>query len=379
MFFHIFKYRIKQIFHEKELILWVFTFPILLGTLFYASFGHLIGGDSNNFKAIPIALVSEANANSTFENVLNELSRDNENQMFEVTSVTKDEAMQLLEDTKVDGIIYSTATPTVMVSKEGTNQSIIESFIDQYIQQEYMIKEIVTSHPEKLTEAISLMSKDIDFNKDVSLTDSVMDSELQYFYALIAMACMYGSIIGLDTVIKSQANLSPLGARREVSPTHKLIVIFGDFSASVVVNYMSLLLLYFYLIVILGLDFGPKIPLVLISTFFGSVIGVATGIFVGAIGKWGKSTKDAIVMGYSMICCFLGGLMINTMKDIIEHLCPIINRINPAALITDCLYSLNMFDTYNRFLADIAIMGFMAFILCFASFLLLRRNKYASI
>jgi len=67
------------------------------------------------------------------------------------------------------------------------------------------------------------------------------------------------------------------------------------------------------------------------------------------------------------------------MKDIIEHTCPIINRINPAALITDCLYSLNMYDTYDRFISDIAIMGIIALFFCFGSFLLLRRNKYANI
>ena len=71
--------------------------------------------------------------------------------------------------------------------------------------------------------------------------------------------------------------------------------------------------------------------------------------------------------------------MMNTMKDIVEHHFPIINRLNPAALMTDCFYSLDMYDTYDRFLTDIAIMGTMAVLLCFGSFLLLRRNKYANI
>jgi len=380
MFFHILKYRVKQLFHTKELIFWTFAFPILLGTMFYFSFGHLLMTDEFNFKPIPVALVSENASNSNFETVLDQLSQSNDDQLFIITKVSnKDEALQLLKDSKIDGIIYSTETPTITVSGDGLNQSIIKSFIEQYLQHEYMFKQIAMNHPEKLADSITLMSQNIDFNKEVTFSNAKMDSLSQYFYALIAMACLYGSITGLNTVMNIQANLSALGTRREVSPAHKLVVIFGEFCASVLVNYLSVLLLFFYLIVILKIDFGSKIGLILVTSLAGSVIGVSSGTFLGSVGKWSDRTKESLIMAFSMICCFLSGLMYNGMKDIIEHTCPIINRINPAALITDCLYSLNMYDTYDRFISDIAIMGIMALLLCFGSFLLLRRNKYASI
>ena len=38
---------------------------------------------------------------------------------------------------------------------------------------------------------------------------------------------------------------------------------------------------------------------------------------------------------FSMVCSFLSGLMNNTMKDLVEKNMPVINRINPAALISD--------------------------------------------
>lgn len=37
------------------------------------------------------------------------------------------------------------------------------------------------------------------------------------------------------------------------------------------------------------------------------------------------------------------------MKDWIEHICPLFNRINPAALISDSLYALNMYPSLTRF------------------------------
>lgn len=379
MFLHIFKYRVIQLFHEKEMIMWVFLFPLILGTMFFASFGNMMDTYSNDFETIPIALVSQSNADTTFEAVLDSLSQDNDDQMFTLTSVSEDEAIKLLEEGKIDGIIYSSETPSITVSNDGINQSIIKTFVEQYLQQKYMLHQILADHPEKFSDAIKLISKDILYNVQGSLTNSKMNPYSQYFYALIAMACLYGSLIGLNTVTNIQANLSPLGARREVSPASKLTVIFGEFFASVFVNYLSLLTLYFYLIIILKIDFGTKIPLILISTLFGSIIGVSCGTFIGSIGKWSEKTKESILIGYSMLCCFLSGLMMNTMKDIVEHSFPIINRLNPAALITDCLYSLDMYDTYDRFLTDISIMGVMALLLCFGSYLFLRRNKYANI
>lgn len=379
MFLHIFKYKIIQLFHVKELIMWTFAFPIILGTLFYLSFGHLINNDEFNIKPIPIALVSGNMADANFESSLESLNQENNGLEFFVTKANNEEALQLLKDKKVDGIIYLSETPTVTVAEEGLNQSILKTFVEQYLHYDSMIKEISISHPEKLMNTVMLMAKQIDFNKEVSFSNTKMDSLSQYFYALIAMTCLYGSITGLETVINMQANLSALGSRREVSPAHKLIVIFGDFFASVFVNYLSVLLLFFYLIVILKIDFGSRLGYVLITSLAGSVIGVSLGTFIGSIGKWSAKTKESIVMAVTMLFCFLSGLMYNSMKDIIEHTFPIINRINPAALITDCLYSLNMYESLSRFYYDITIMGFIALLLCFGSFLLLRRNKYASI
>lgn len=379
MFLHILKYKLIQLFHDKELVGWTFAFPIILGTFFYLSFGNLINNSEFNFSPIPIALVTEADANTSFESVLDNLSQDNEDQLFTITKTNKDDALKLLKEDKIDGIIYSTETPTVTVSKSGLNQSIIKSFTEQYLQHASMYQKIATDHPEKLAGALSLMTKEIRYNKEISFSNTNMDTLSQYFYALIAMTCLFGSTIGSQCVENIQANLSALGARRSISPAHKLTVIVADFCGSVIMNYGSVLLLFFYLTAVLKVNFGSKIGFILITALAGSVIGVSMGTFIGAFSKIAPRVKDAIIMIVTMGFSFLSGLMVNTMKNIVEHHFPIINRINPAALITDCFYSLNMYDTYTRFYKDIAIMGVMAVLLCYGSYLLLRRTKYASI
>lgn len=378
MYFHLLKYKLKQLFREKELLGWIFAFPLALGTFFFLSFGNIINSEEFNFDPVPVAFVTESQ-DSSLGAIIEELSKENEEQLFKLTKTDNENALKLLEEGNVEGIIYDTDTPTITVVKEGLNQSIIKSFLDTYLKHIQIFEQIGSSHPDKLQEAVNIISENINFNKEVSFSNTRMDNLSQYFYALIAMTCLYGSIIGRQCVENIQANLSALGARREVSPAHKLSVILADFTGSLLFNYLSVLLLFFYLTVILKVDFGNQIPYILVTAFAGSVIGVSMGTFIGSIGKMSANIKEAIVSAASLILSFLSGLMINSMKDIVEHTVPFINRINPAALITDCLYSLNMYQTHTRFYKGIASMGIIAVLFMFGSYMLLRRNRYASI
>lgn len=377
MFFNLFKYRVKGLMLTKDLGFWTFAFPIILGTLFYFGFGNLMGGKDIEFSTVPVAIVVEQE-NSIFETVLDGINTSEED-VFSITKTDRDTAVSMLNNGDVSGIIYENETPHVEFIKEGIEPTIIKTFLDQYLQQESLIKKVIADHPEKINDVISTISKDITFNQETSLTDATLDPYVQYFYALIAMACLYGSIIGLHITISMQANLSALGQRREASPTHKLTIILSDFAAGVIIQFSSILLLMFYLIAILKIDFGNKTGLIIITGFVGSILGVSSGIFIGSIGKWSENTKNGIIMSYAMICSFLSGLMINSMKYIVEKFCPIINRINPAALITDCFYSLNIYNTYTRFAKDMAIMLVIAAFFCISSYFLLRRNTYASL
>ena len=379
MFLHLFKYRIKYLFRTKDLLLWTILFPLVLGTMFYFAFGSMMNSDEENLKSIPIALVSEADNNAMLENVIDEISNDDTSPLFKVTKTDEDTAINLLENGEVDAIIYSCETPSITIQKNGLNQTITKTFLEQYLQQEYLIKQVIFEHPEKLLSVVSQLQKNITYNNEISLTNKMPDTLSWYFYALIAMTCLYGANLGMHSVVKLQPNLSTLGARRAVSPTHKIKVILSDFLASVVVSYLSILLLIFYLTIILHVDLGNKIGGILIASFVGALVGISLGTFIGALGKGSAEKKTAILMTFCMTCSFPSGLMFNLMKDIIEHTCPIINRINPGAIISDAFYALNMYNNYDRFIKDIIIMGIMTIVLNILNYYLLRRNKYASI
>ena len=71
--------------------------------------------------------------------------------------------------------------------------------------------------------------------------------------------------------------------------------------------------------------------------------------------------------------------MNSSMKDTVEKHCPIINRINPAALISDAFYCINVYNDPARYYRNVLTLAVMSAALVFASFLLIRRNRYDSI
>ena len=117
----------------------------------------------------------------------------------------------------------------------------------------------------------------------------------------------------------------------------------------------------------------------LIISLFGSLIGVSMGIFVGSLGKMSEGIKVSVILAISMVCSFLSGLMNSSMKDIVEKHAPIINRINPAALISDAFYCINVYDDPARYYRNLITLAGMSVVFMLASFLLIRRNRYDSI
>ena len=67
------------------------------------------------------------------------------------------------------------------------------------------------------------------------------------------------------------------------------------------------------------------------------------------------------------------------MKYFVDKNASIINKINPASMITDGFYSLYYYDTLDRYWFNIISLLIFACLLITVSFFSLRRQKYDSI
>lgn len=382
---HTIKYTTKDLLRNKSQVFWLILFPIILGTLFKVAFSNL--GASESFDPIPVAIVLEesdspASISEEFRKVTDALSEKGDDQFLDATYCDSDKALKLLEDKKVDGILTASDTVELTLSANMNtqlNQSILQSFVRQFNLSTAAITDVAMNHPDRLTDTLAAMNADTSFNREESLSASSGDMYIQYFYNLLAMVCMFCSMSGIYISLQNQGNLSDLGARRNLSPTPKLRSILGQFTAYAIVNFVCIMIGFLYINVVLKMDMTLHLPLVILTLFVSNLAGCAFGFFIGSLGRMSENTKNGIAVSISMLCCFLSGLMVGSMRIIIDAVCPVINYINPAALITDSLYCLANFDNYTRYTRDMVSLVIFTVLFLLGGFLFTRRKRYASL
>lgn len=373
--FHLIKYNILVKFRNFNMTFWPLVFPLILGTFFFFAFGNLNDAD---FETVQVAMVQESDSNPLFSFYIKQIEKS-DSDLLDIQEMNEDTALAALKNKEVSGIYYNTTTPSLTVNAHGIPESILQSVLESYKNSLHTIQNILKNHPSGILNGLSQMADTKELVQELSLGGKTIDGNSQFFYALIAMACLYGSFIGFGSAITLQANLTALAARRSVTPTHKLKLIVSEQIASFLIGYIDVIILLLYLRNILKLDFQGQMGKMLIISLFGSLIGVSMGIFVGSLGKMSEGIKVSVILAISMVCSFLSGLMNSSMKDIVEKHAPIINRINPAALISDAFYCINVYDDPARYYRNLITLAGMSVVFMLASFLLIRRNLYDSI
>ena len=266
----------------------------------------------------------------------------------------------------------------IVVKVSGIEQTIMKYIADNYYQTYSVINNIYEFNPQGFkVEIINSLNEEGNYFKDISNDNT--DFTVVYFYTLIGMVCMYAGFFGLDSAKETEANLSKRAARTSISPVHKLKAMLASLSASFVIAYTEMLILLGYLIFVLGVDFGNQTIWILIVSFVGIITGLTLGTFIGVSNRKSDGVKSAILLAVSMTGSFLAGMMVVDMKYIIEEHAPIINRINPVAVITDALYSLYYYSTLNRYFQDIVILLIFSLVMIVCSYFFVRRKKYDSI
>jgi len=376
MFIHSFKYAMKTMLKNKTALIWTFLFPIALGTLMYMAFGQIYDDDMI-FHTIPVAVVKEE-GNEAFQQVLNSLSQEGDDQILKVSYMDKSEAEKALSNQKVDGIICMEESLSLIAGENSYSNTVLETILTEYLKQETIISDILVSHPENLETAIQKLTEEVTYFSSDSTSDGNQNLLTNYLYAVLAMSCLFASFGAIEKISQLQGNISPLGMRRCISSTHRATSIVAEFLSMLIVQFIVEVVSLAYFVAI-GVDFGDKYLAILGILFFGSCIGIAFGIIIGSIPRLSINFKTTICIAVSMIFSIMADLVATGVKFAIDQNVPIINRINPAALIVDSFYALNIYDTYDRYLQNMLTLGGISILLLIISFVILRRNKYASV
>lgn len=383
---HLFKYRFIQTIRSYGNMFWALAFPIILGTLFYISFGSvgLKGTGDNAWNSIPVAVITAETspAKDTFGNseAFLQFLQEMDGDILDIQDIsTESEAIRALKEEEILGIYYAGDTPSLTVGKNALNESILTSLLNTYNQHASMFQDIAATHPERLGEAVKTMNDYKNLVTEQSLNGRTLDPNVTYFFALIAYACLSGAFLGVQNSYDSQANLTALGARRSATPTHKFVLVIVDMLVLILIHFVNILILNLYVVKVLDISLGDDIFSLLLVDLMGSIIGISIGTALGCISRLSLSMKSGLTVAISLFSGFLAGLMFGNMKNIVEQHCPIINRINPAAVLSDAFYCLGVYNDTERFARCILILAGMSLFFLLIAFLGVRRECYDSI
>ena len=382
MFGQIFVKRLKLAIRNKQNIFWTLLFPILLSTLFFVTFGGIYKTYSS--QAIETAVVFETENEEIKNNITNFLENlmMDDHKMLNITYTDYTTAEGLLkDDEKVNGIISvrDNGKLELALYSNGVRSTIQENIVTVYNQNVDLIEKTAKEHPEKLADVLQGVYDRISYIKAHDMAGENKDPFLNYFYNLIAMATLFASFSSLRIGNSCQANMSSIGARTNASPVSRSTFQVASLLATYLVQTAVTLIGLTYMIFILGIEFGGDIPMIYVTTAIATLVGTALGFFAGNIGSMAVDKKESILVAISLTGCALSGLMYGDMKVIIAEKMPIINKINPAAVISDSYYCLNMFGTNGRYAETIIYMLGISIVLIVLGLIMGRRNHYDSI
>ena len=379
MFWHNFKYEIITHLRVKEVIFWLIIYPMALGTFFMAAFGDIYDNDIK-FTAVKTAVViNNAQNGEAFKKTAEKLESEDD-PMFSFIYTDKEDALKQLENEDVRGIIYVDDQLSLSVSANSLKSTMLETLVEKYNLNAKIISDVAKNDPSKVDAVIKVMSEEISTVKSNALSKGNTNMYDQYFYNLLGMVALFGTITGLHVATHNQANLSALGARKGVSPTPKSKTLLASLCGTYVIQSICMVISLTFIILVLGVDMGKRIPLVYLTAILAGIVGSSMGFAIGSVGKMSFSTKNSICTAVSLVLCFLSGLMDASMKQkIAESSFSWFNRINPAAVICDSFFSLNIYEDYTRYIRCVVTMIITSVIFVALGMFMTRRRKYASL
>lgn len=375
MFKHIYVNSLKIFIREKNTVFWLLAFPMILAIFFKMGFSELM--DEESFEIMPVAVV-ENEENAEAVNIYRAIFSEIDN-LLDVTYTDEKSADKLLSEGEV--LAYLTVD-----TKDGI--PILSMTINDNLLSQSIIKEIT----DKVNEGVSLvMSGSVDESdifklmnvenvlNNVQLSGEKQDYVAAWFYTILGMAAMYGSLLGISIIKMVQANQSSEAMRFNLAPTSKMKGFGAIFAAGATIHSVNMILIYLYLRYIMNINFGSRQGYIILVSIIAGVTGIAVGAMVGVLVKARENLKIGICLAVSMTGCYLAGMMDNTMKYRVMQHAPLVEYVNPAGILTDAYLKLFYYRDLNYFWSDVVNLLIIMAVCMAVTIFVLRRQRYDNI
>ena len=420
MFLHNLKYNFKILTHNKHLLFWNFIFIIAMSIFFRLTFSNVY--NTETFSTLNIAVVKndEYQKDQYFSHAISNLEKTNlsgstidsekdttnPQKLLQISYVnTTKEADALLENKQVIGTIeIKNLQPILKFKSTGIRETILKKIIEELLDKRTLYNNLLSEIQPQITQQIkqsiknpnkvdfkqiesqinqSINSKIKELNQNPLSFNSVSSKKLDYtiieYFTLIAMSCFSSAYFSIFLISSILANMSEHGKRISVSPVKKRTLVLSSMLSAFITHLILLCLIFSFNIFILKVDYGQNLPEIIFISILGSIAGISFGLLIGSLIKTSYEIKINLTTFFQLFCCFLSGMMGPSIKYLVDTNFPLINHLNPANMIVDGLYSLQIYDNLNRYNFNIiSLILFSAFCLII-SVIVIRKQKYAQL
>lgn len=361
MFLHSFKNTFKVLIRDRTLIFWSLIFPLILGFFFNIALGNI--KNSMEFEPINVSVKEDLRDDKYFDDFLKTLEKE---KIFKISHKNK------LDDEKITAYIKD--YDKVEFKKSGLYESIVESIMNAYLRKGMMAEKIFRKNPTFNSKILTESSSHIKDNskKNIDIVNT-------FFYCLIGMQSLYGFSFGLLIIYRYEANLSSLAKRNAIAPIKKSISLLASILAGFIINFSIVLFTILFFNKIYKIDFSSKLIPLIFLIGLASLFGVLFGALIALSNKSSIEVKNGIGIAISMVFSYFAGMMNSDVKIMVQENYPIINKLNPASLINDGIYSLYYYDTLDRYWENVKYLLFLTLLFGLISYLLTRGRQYDSI
>lgn len=389
-----FKYTLLTLTKERNILIWALAFSLILATIFNFMFADL--DNAFSFKPISVGILDDDayQENDGFKEMIEELSKEGDDQMLVPHYVSdRERAQELLKEGTIIGYysMNDEGKPELSLTfsqggetTETVNQTILDNILNSYVHTSSAIEQTAEVNPLALQDPSTLdkLSLQKSYTTEVSLLANTASSTVRYFYALLGFAAIMAANVAMTAITRTQANLSALGARRAVGATSRTKTMISTLLACWLLAFVCLLLAYCYMRFILQVSFGDRDLACIFGLLIASFMATGLGATIGAIPKVGGGVKGGILTGLSCFLALFAGLYgtsSQTLADDLTREMPFIQLINPSKQVTDLFYSLYFYDGYEQFFSVVVVLLIISVFLFIIAAVLMRRQRYAAI
>ena len=368
---------VKSLVRTPSVIVWVLAFPLIMSAIFLFMFSGM--RTDGVVDPVPVALVTPAGEKDgapagSFEQVVDAPAEPGEGQLLDLRRVeTAAEAADLLAAGEVDGYfeIASDGMPALTVGSAYTlssadgatavNRTILETVASSYVQSRALLEEVAQRDP-------------------AALADPAAVTDALGIQVAVEQVQITASQAGMLAVAQAQPGVSALGARRAVSGTSRLRQLAGCVLGAWAVSTVALTLAFAFLRLVVGVDFGGREGLALVSVAVCALLATALGACVGALPlSAGISARSGILTALTCVLSLFAGLYGTAameLADNLAHTLPWTSWVNPAKLVCDTFYALYYYTSLAPFAARLAACVAGALALLAVAGAIFRRQSY---